>query len=183
MRARAGELSMMVAGTTRVRTCASRSCGTRNARFQLGFEPGLGATMKLVNNLLAAFIWRPARKRSHRTCPGLDASTIADVFGASSGQSWILGDRLTGCSRAINSACPDTHSCQGSTPGRRPCQSVGKPSALVRQRARCFPPPLRPASRTQTTRRSSPGPRAEQAFYRRSPHSCSRRASRPQPLR
>jgi 3-hydroxyisobutyrate dehydrogenase len=62
--------------------------------FRVGAEPGLGATMKLVDNLLAG-VHRAAAAEAFalgESC-GLDPRTMRDVIGASSGQSWMLDDR------------------------------------------------------------------------------------------
>lgn len=95
-RARAGELSMMVAGTDAAFERARPLLEHLSARvFRVGSHPGLGATMKLVNNLLAgAYLAAGAEAVAIGRAAGLDAATMAEVFNASSGQSWILGERL-----------------------------------------------------------------------------------------
>jgi putative dehydrogenase len=63
--------------------------------FRVGSQPGLGATMKLVNNLLAGiYLAAGAEAMAIGTAAGLDGRTMAQVFAASSGQSWIVVDRL-----------------------------------------------------------------------------------------
>src|SRR6202008_2723774 len=95
-RARAGQLSMMVAGTSAAFERAQPVFDALAARvFNVGAAPGLGATMKLVNNLLAgAYLAAGAEAFAIGRKAGLDPQTMAQVFGASSGQSWILDDRL-----------------------------------------------------------------------------------------
>ena len=96
VRARAGELSMMVAGSESAFDRAQPLFAALATRvFNVGSEPGLGATMKLVNNLLAGvYLAAGAEAFAIGRAAGLGAQTMAEVFGASSGQSWILTDRL-----------------------------------------------------------------------------------------
>jgi len=95
-RARTGQLSTMVAGGDAAFDRARplfEALATRVVR--VGNAPGLGATMKLVNNLLAgAYLAAGAEAFAIGRAAGLDAQAMANVFRASSGQSWILDDRL-----------------------------------------------------------------------------------------
>jgi putative dehydrogenase len=95
-RARAGQLAMMVGGAEAAFERAQFLFAALAARvFKVGAEPGLGATMKLVNNLLAGvYLAAGAEAFAIGRAAGLDAHTMAEVFGASSGQSWIVSDRL-----------------------------------------------------------------------------------------
>ncbi|HUL67851.1 MAG TPA: NAD(P)-dependent oxidoreductase [Burkholderiaceae bacterium] len=95
-RARAGQLSIMAAGSAAALDRAQPLFAALAARiFEVGAEPGLGATMKLANNLLAgAYLAAGAEAFAIGRAAGLDARTMAAVFEASSGQSWILADRL-----------------------------------------------------------------------------------------
>jgi L-threonate 2-dehydrogenase len=95
-RARSGQLSIMAAGTDAARDRAQKVLLALAARvFNVGAAPGLGATMKLVNNLLAgAYLAAGAEAFAIGCAAGLDGRTMADVFAASSGQSWIVTDRL-----------------------------------------------------------------------------------------
>lgn len=95
-RARAGELSMMVAGAEAAFVRAQALFDALASRvFRVGTEPGLGATMKLVNNLLAGIhLAAGAEAFAVGRAAGLEPHTMADVFNASSGQSWVLSDRL-----------------------------------------------------------------------------------------
>jgi 3-hydroxyisobutyrate dehydrogenase-like beta-hydroxyacid dehydrogenase len=95
-RARAGQLSMMVAGSDAAFERAQAVFDALAARvFRVGTSPGLWATMKLVNNLLAgAYLAAGAEAFAIGRAAGLEAEAMAQVFGASSGQSWILDDRL-----------------------------------------------------------------------------------------
>jgi 3-hydroxyisobutyrate dehydrogenase len=94
-RARDGTLSMMVAGGDAAFDAARGVLEALTGRvFRVGAEPGLGATMKLVNNLLAGVHLAAAAEAFAlgESC-GLDPRTMRDVIGASSGQSWMLDDR------------------------------------------------------------------------------------------
>jgi len=95
-RARAGQLSMMVAGSDAAFDRAHAVLDALAARvFRVGAAPGLGATMKLVNNLLAGvYLAAGAEAFAIGRAAGLAPETMAQVFAASSGQSWILDDRL-----------------------------------------------------------------------------------------
>jgi len=95
-RARAGELSLMVAGSDGALEHGRAFLEALASRvFRVGVEPGLGATMKLVNNLLAGIhLAAGAEAFALGVRAGLDPATMLRVFEASSGQSWILSDRL-----------------------------------------------------------------------------------------
>lgn len=95
-RARAGELSLMVAGTDAANARAEPLFEALGSRvFRVGREPGLGATMKLVNNLLAGIhLAAAAEALAIGVRAGLGPATMLGVFEASSGQSWMLSDRL-----------------------------------------------------------------------------------------
>jgi L-threonate 2-dehydrogenase len=95
-RARAGQLSIMVAGADAAIAQAQPVLDALAKRvFRVGNTPGLGATMKLVNNLLAgAYLAAGAEAFAIGRAAGLEGQTMAKVFAASSGQSWILDDRL-----------------------------------------------------------------------------------------
>lgn len=94
-RARDGSMSMMVAGSDAAFTAARPVLDALAGRvFRVGAEPGQGATMKLVNNLLAGIhLAAAAEAFALGAACGLDARTIRDVALASSGQSWMLDDR------------------------------------------------------------------------------------------
>lgn len=95
-RARSGQLSMMVAASDAAFDAAKPVLDALAARvFRVGDRPGLGATMKLVNNLLAGtYLAAGAEAFTIGRAAGLDPKIMAGVFSASSGQSWILDDRL-----------------------------------------------------------------------------------------
>jgi len=95
-RARTGQLSIMAAGPDAALECAQPLLEALAARvFRMGAEPGRGSTMKLVNNLLAGvYLAAGAEAFAIGRAAGLDPRTMAEVFAASSGQSWILADRV-----------------------------------------------------------------------------------------
>ena len=64
--------------------------------FVVGPQPGQGAAMKIVNNLLAgANLAAASEAFALGRRVGLDSRTLVDVIGASSGQSWIFDDRFS----------------------------------------------------------------------------------------
>ena len=95
-RARAGTLSIMASGDATAIRCAAPVLELLSARlFVVGPRPGQGAAMKLVNNLLAgANLAAAAEAFALGRRVGLEAQTLVDVIGASSGQSWIFDDRF-----------------------------------------------------------------------------------------
>lgn len=95
-RARDGTMSLMVAGAEA--TCVRWQPLLQHlaARlFRIGERPGDGARTKLVNNLLAAInLAGAAEALALAQHLGLDGARTLAVIGASSGASWISGDRL-----------------------------------------------------------------------------------------
>ncbi|MCW5626276.1 MAG: NAD(P)-dependent oxidoreductase [Burkholderiales bacterium] len=95
-RAESGTMSMMIAGSDEaLELCADVLAAMSDKRFVIGPTPGQGSTMKLVNNLLAGIHNAAAAEAmSIGLKAGLDANTIYDVVMASSGASWMFGDRM-----------------------------------------------------------------------------------------
>ncbi|HTT10926.1 MAG TPA: NAD(P)-dependent oxidoreductase [Burkholderiaceae bacterium] len=95
-RARAGQISIMAAGADAAFERARPLFDALATRvFRVGAAPGLGSTMKLVNNLLAGvYLAAGAEACAIGHAAGLDTRAMAEAFAASSGQSWILADRL-----------------------------------------------------------------------------------------
>ena len=95
-RAHAGTLSMMAAGRDRafelaqpVIDAVARKC------FRIGPRAGDGSRMKVVNNMLAAAnIASACEAMAMASLLGLDLHQAADVIQASSGGSWMFGDRM-----------------------------------------------------------------------------------------
>ncbi|MBE0626130.1 MAG: NAD(P)-dependent oxidoreductase [Burkholderiales bacterium] len=95
-RAAAGELSFMLAGDEGAleRALPVLSALSRQ-RFRISTRPGDGARMKLINNLLAGInLAAGAQALAAGEAMGLDLTQMLDVIQASSGQSWIVEDRM-----------------------------------------------------------------------------------------
>lgn len=95
-RARDGTMSTMIAGSAQ----AMARCGPvleaiSSRRFPVGERPGDGAKAKIVNNLLAgANLVAAAEAVAMGERLGLDLATLFGVVSASSGGSWVFGDRI-----------------------------------------------------------------------------------------
>ncbi|HUQ29014.1 MAG TPA: NAD(P)-dependent oxidoreductase [Usitatibacter sp.] len=95
-RAHNGTLSMMASGSDGAfEQCApvieaiSRKC------FRIGSKAGDGSRMKVVNNMLAAAnIAAACESMAMASLLGLDLAQAAEVIQASSGASWMFGDRM-----------------------------------------------------------------------------------------
>lgn len=96
LRAEAGQLSLMLAGAEAVLARAEPVLAAlANKRFHVSGRPGDGARMKLVNNLLAGInLAAGAEVLAMGRHLGLDPQLMLEVIGASSGQSWIVADRM-----------------------------------------------------------------------------------------
>jgi 3-hydroxyisobutyrate dehydrogenase len=95
-RAEAGTMSMMIAGpAAALARCEAAFRAMSDKRFVVGAAAGAGSAMKLVNNLLAGInLVAAAEAFALAGRAGLDARTVYDVVMASSGASWMAGDRL-----------------------------------------------------------------------------------------
>jgi 3-hydroxyisobutyrate dehydrogenase len=95
-RAREGTLSMMVSGRDAARERAEGVLADVAAkRFLVGAAPGQGSKAKIVNNLLAGVNLAAACEAMTLGLKlGLDAKLVFEVVSASSGASWIFGDRM-----------------------------------------------------------------------------------------
>jgi 3-hydroxyisobutyrate dehydrogenase len=95
-RAREGTLSMMIAGSAAARRRAEpvlADVGTK--RFVVGDTPGDGSKAKIVNNLLAGVNLAAAGEAMTLALKlGLDPKLVLEIVSASSGASWIFGDRM-----------------------------------------------------------------------------------------
>jgi L-threonate 2-dehydrogenase len=96
LRAEAGQLSLMLAGAEDVLVRAEPVLAAlADKRFRISERPGDGARMKLVNNLLAGInLAAGAEVLAMGQHLGLDPQLMLAVIGASSGQSWIVADRM-----------------------------------------------------------------------------------------
>ncbi len=95
-RAHAGTLSMMAAGSD----AAFERCGPvidaiASRCFGISDRAGDGSRMKIVNNMLAAAnLAAGCEAMAMASLLGLDLAQAAEVVQASSGGSWIFGDRM-----------------------------------------------------------------------------------------
>lgn len=96
VRAEAGQLSLMLAGSDAALDRAEPVLSALgNKRFRVSDHPGDGARMKLVNNLLAGInLAAGAEVLALGESLGLDPQIMLAVLGASSGQSWIVDERM-----------------------------------------------------------------------------------------
>ena len=95
-RARAGSMSMMLAGAPDVQArVAALLDDLAQRRFDLGPQLGDASKAKLVNNLLAGInLAAGAEALALGMRLGLPAQTVFDIVCASSGNSWIFQDRM-----------------------------------------------------------------------------------------
>ncbi|MDZ4251355.1 MAG: NAD(P)-dependent oxidoreductase [Sulfuritalea sp.] len=96
LRAAAGQLALMLAGAESVlERAAPVLAALADKRFRISQRHGDGARMKLVNNLLAGInLAAGAEVLALGESLGLDPQLMLDVVGASSGQSWIVDERM-----------------------------------------------------------------------------------------
>lgn len=96
VRAAAGTISMMIAGPqAALDQCEPVLIAMSDKRFVISHTAGDGARMKLVNNLMAGInLVAAAEAFSLGIKAGLDPKKVYDVVMASSGQSWMAGDRM-----------------------------------------------------------------------------------------
>lgn len=63
--------------------------------FDLGREPGLGSTAKMINQLLCGVHIAAAAEAMHvAERAGVDRQTMLDIISVSAGASWMFGDRV-----------------------------------------------------------------------------------------
>ena len=95
-RAHAGTLSMMASGGDRAFDLAKPVIEAMARKvFRIGQRAGDGSRMKVVNNMLAAAnIAAACEAMAMASLLGLDLRQAADVIQASSGASWMFGDRM-----------------------------------------------------------------------------------------
>ena len=95
-RAEAGTMSIMLAGAREALARAEPVLAAiAGSRFVIGERHGDAARAKLVNNLMAGIhLMAGAEALALAQRLGLDVRTMFDLISASSGQSWIFGDRM-----------------------------------------------------------------------------------------
>lgn len=96
LRAEQGRLALMLAGAAAVLDRADAVLAAlADKRFRVSARAGDGARMKLVNNLLAGInLAAGAEVLAMGQRLGLDPQLMLAVVGASSGQSWIVDERM-----------------------------------------------------------------------------------------
>ena len=147
---------MMVSGDAeafaQVRAMLERITGRL---FALGPRPGDASTFKIVNNLLAAAnLAAGAEALALAHAAGLDLRQVLDVVAASSGASWIFGDRVP---RALDGDYAPARGGEAARQGRRasPRRSRSGSASTRRSRAsrtRRSPRPLPRIAATRTMR-------------------------------
>ena len=110
-RAALGTISMMLAGKpAALSTCAPVLAAMSDKRFVVSAIPGDGTRMKLVNNLMAGInLSAAAEAFALGIKAGLAPKIMYDVVMASSGQSWMAGDRMRriiDADRSVTAAMP-----------------------------------------------------------------------------
>ena len=95
-RARAGTLSVMASGSDALLAACEPVLDAMAAKcFRVGSRPGDGSRMKVVNNMMAAAnLAAGCEAMAMAAKLGLDLGQALAVVSASSGASWILGDRM-----------------------------------------------------------------------------------------
>ena len=95
-RALAGTLSMMIgAPDAAIARVASVLEAVASQRFHVGQRVGDGSAMKIVNNMLAGInLAAAAEALALAERLGMDLAMVRDVVNASSGGSWMFGDRV-----------------------------------------------------------------------------------------
>lgn len=95
-RAHAGALSMMLSGASAdIERCQPVLAAMADRRFHISARAGDGSRAKIVNNMLAGVNLAAACEAMALGLKlGLEAKTLHDVVCASSGGSWMFGDRM-----------------------------------------------------------------------------------------
>jgi 3-hydroxyisobutyrate dehydrogenase-like beta-hydroxyacid dehydrogenase len=95
-RAADGSMTMMLAGDEQaLHSCEPVLAAMSARRFVVGTRPGDAATVKVLNNQLAAAnLAAGAEAIALAARSGIDPRMLLDVVNASSGASWIVDDRL-----------------------------------------------------------------------------------------
>ena len=93
-----GTLAMMVACPKPARRRAAPGDRVLGKFFYIGEEPGLGQTMKVINNLLSATaITITSEAMVMGVKAGLDPATMLDVINAGSGRNTATADKFPRC--------------------------------------------------------------------------------------
>lgn len=94
--AKDGRLTIMASGTEKAFAAAEPVMQAYSARiYRLGDEPGIGSTVKMINQLLAGVhITAAAEAMALATRAGADPAVVFDVMRNAAGQSWMLENRV-----------------------------------------------------------------------------------------
>ena len=94
--AEAGRLTVMASGTDAAFAAAEPALAAMAAKvYRLGAEPGIGSTVKMINQLLAGVhIAAAAEAMALGVHAGADAATLFDVISNSAGNSWMFTNRV-----------------------------------------------------------------------------------------
>jgi L-threonate 2-dehydrogenase len=94
--AESGSLSIMVSGSTPAFEAGEPLLKAMASRiYRIGEEPGLGSTVKTVNQLLAgAHIALAAEAMAFGARAGVDPEVLYDVISHSAGSSWMFNNRV-----------------------------------------------------------------------------------------
>ena len=95
-RAQSGELTIMASGTPAAFARAQNVLDAMSAKvYRLGDAPGMGSSVKTVNQLLAGVhIVAAAEAMALGTRAGLDPRLLFDVISNSAGSSWMFNNRV-----------------------------------------------------------------------------------------
>ncbi|HEY1460623.1 MAG TPA: NAD(P)-binding domain-containing protein [Casimicrobiaceae bacterium] len=95
-RALDGTMTMMISGDAgTICRCSSVLPAISGRHFVVGAHAGMAATVKVLNNQLAAAnLAAGAEAMALATLAGIDVSMLLEVMNASSGASWIVDDRM-----------------------------------------------------------------------------------------
>ena len=139
--------------------------------YRLGDEPGIGSTVKAVNQLLAGVhIATAAEAMAFGTRAGADPRTLFEVISNSAGNSWMFGNRVPHMLDGdYTPALGGRHLRQGSGPGARRRPRAALPAAAGGRGAPAVPDGGGGRARPRGRCRGGQGVRAAGRDQRRRP--------------
>ena len=120
--AEGGKLTFMASGAPAAFAKAEAALAAMAGKvYRLGDEPGIGSTVKAVNQLLAGVhIATAAEAMAFGVRAGADPRTLFEVISNSAGNSWMFGNRVPHMlDGRLHAALGGRHLRQGSGPGAR----------------------------------------------------------------
>lgn len=92
----AGTLTIMASGPEEAFAASERTIAAISRKvYRLGTEPGIGSTVKMINQHLAGVhIVSAAEAMALGARAGADPAILFDVISSSAGNSWMFGDRV-----------------------------------------------------------------------------------------